>query len=190
MEQNSGVATVRNFALSKASGRYTAFLDSDDLWHKEKLQRQLRFMKSNKIAFSFTAFSTLNEDGESLDQINHVPNRLRYEGLLKETVIGCLTVMYDKKMIKECRFDTTLDKHEDYQCWLQMLKQIEYGGGLDEVLAYYRVRESSLSSNKLISASYVWKIIYNYQKIPLHKALYYFSSYGFKAVKKHIGRRV
>ncbi len=184
MKQNSGVAKVRNFAIKKARGDFISFLDSDDLWESEKLQKQLSFMQKEGVLFSFTAFSPITED-DRVKEINHVPNRLTYEGLLKRTVIGCLTVMYDAKKLGKCYFDESLGKHEDYQCWLEILKKIPFGGGLDENLAFYRLRESSLSSNKLIAASYVWKIIYRYQKIPFFKAIYYFSHYAIAAILKY-----
>ena len=188
MEINSGVAKVRNYAISLSKGDYLAFLDSDDLWEKEKLQKQLQFMQKDNLAFSFTAFSPINEDHTEVRKVNHVPKQLTYNALLKRTAIGCLTVMYDVSKVGKCYFDTTLAKHEDYQCWLEILKDIPYAGGLDMPLAYYRVRESSLSSNKIVASSYVWKIIYKYQKIPFYKAIYYFSHYAVKAVLKHSDR--
>jgi glycosyltransferase involved in cell wall biosynthesis len=190
MPKNSGVAKVRNRAIEEARGRYLAFLDADDLWHEDKLKLQLAFMKEQRVAFSFTAFDVIDESGENFFGVNEVPLRFGYEDLLKRTAIGCLTVMYDTFEIDKCYFDTTLGKHEDYQCWLEILKKIPYAGGLNEPLAYYRVRNSSLSSNKLIAASYVWKIIYRYQKIPFFKAVYYFSHYAFRAILKYRKRRV
>ena len=188
MQTNSGVAKVRNHALSLAAGEYIAFLDSDDVWLSDKLDKQLHFMMDKELAFSFTAFSPINEDNTETKRVNHVPQKLTYKDLLKRTAIGCLTVMYDVSKVGKCYFDTSLAKHEDYQCWLEILKGIPYAGGLDESLAYYRVRESSLSSNKIVAASYVWKIIYKYQKIPFYKALYYFSHYAIKAFTKHLDR--
>jgi glycosyltransferase involved in cell wall biosynthesis len=185
MPTNSGVARVRNKAISVAKGRYLAFLDADDLWHSDKLKIQLEFMLQNSLDFSFTAFDVIDESGKTSFGVNEVPLKFRYKDLLKHTAIGCLTVMYDTFKLDKCYFDISLGKHEDYQCWLEILKKIPYAGGLNEPLAYYRVRNSSLSSNKLIAASYVWKIIYRYQKIPFLKALYYFSNYAFKAVLKH-----
>ena len=145
-------------------------------------------MQTHDLAFSFCAFTPIDASGTEEKETNHVPLHLTYEGLLKQTVIGCLTVMYDQRHLGKCFFDTTLGKHEDYQCWLEILKRIPYAGGLNEPLAYYRIHGNSLSSNKLVAASYVWKIMHTYQHIPLPKALYYFSHYLFHAVIKHLKR--
>ena len=188
MNKNSGVAETRNFAISVARGRYLAFLDSDDLWDSDKLKVQITFMQANNLAFSFTAFTPINKSNSILYKVNEVPLKFSYKDLLLQTAIGCLTVVYDTKQIGKCYFDTSLGKHEDYQCWLEILKKISYAGGLNTPLAYYRIRENSLSSNKIVAASYVWKIIYKYQRIPFFKALYYFSSYALNALKKYRGR--
>ena len=97
--------------------------------------------------------------------------------------------MYDVNKLGKCYFETTLKKHEDYQCWLEILKKVPFSGGLNIPLAYYRVREKSLSSNKIVAASYVWKIIYTYQHIPFLQAIYYFSHYAFRAILKHAKRK-
>jgi len=189
MKKNSGVATVRNYAIDRAKGEYVAFLDCDDLWLPQKLEKQISFMRENSFLFSFTAFEPINESNTEKRGVNAVPAVLDYKGLLKETVIGCLTVMYNSKKIGKCHFDTTLGKHEDYQCWLEILKKIPHAGGLNESLAYYRVRGDSLSSNKFKAASYVWKIIYRYQKLPFLTSVYYFSNYAVKALVKHSKRK-
>lgn len=183
---NSGVAAARNYAVELAQGSYIAFLDSDDLWLPDKLEKQLQFMNTNHSSLSFTAYQRIDETGEISPHVVHVPSSITYNGLLKETVIACLSAMYDASRIGKFYFETSLKKHEDYQYWLEILKTIDKADGLDYPLAYYRTRNNSLSSNKISAASYVWKIQREYQSIPLLKAAYYFTSYALHSTIKHL----
>lgn len=183
---NSGVATARNYAIELAKGSYIAFLDSDDLWLPDKLEKQLRFMDANHSSLSFTAYQRIDESGEISPHVVRVPPSVTYNGLLKETVIACLSAMYDASKIGKFYFETSLKKHEDYQYWLEILKTVDKADGLDIPLAYYRSRNNSLSSNKIAAASYVWKIQREYQKVPFFKALYYFTSYALHSTIKHL----
>lgn len=188
MSENSGAAATRNYAIDLAVGDYIAFLDSDDLWVPNKLEEQVSFMQSNKLSLSFTGYEWIDEAGEQLKDIICVPKYVTYKQLLKQNIIGCLTAMYDSSKLGKFYFDTSLDKHEDYQYWLEILKVIPSAHGLDMTLAYYRIRENSLSSNKLIAASYVWKILREYQKIPFFNALYYFGIYMVRSVIKYYSK--
>ena len=186
LNTNSGPAVARNLAITKAKGTFLAFLDSDDIWTINKLKTQLQFMQENHSSFSFTAYQYLSKTGKINPHIIHVPSTITYSGLLKETVIACLSVIYNASELGKSYFDTSLNKHEDYQYWLEILKTINKADGLDEPLSYYRVRENSLSGNKISAASYVWKIQRQYQHIPFFKALYNFSNYAFHGTLKHL----
>ena len=186
LNQNSGPAIARNKAILEAKGKYIAFLDSDDLWSEKKLEKQLTFMTTSNSLLSFTSYQRINEVDSISPSIIHVPSQITYNGLLKQTVIACLSVMYDTSKIGKFYFDTSLQKHEDYQYWLEILKTIKQADGLDQSLAYYRTRNNSLSSNKLSAASYVWKIQKDYQHIPFHKRVFYFTSYAYYSTIKHL----
>lgn len=188
MTENSGAAATRNYAIELADGSFIAFLDSDDLWSPNKLESQILFMKNNGLVLSFSGYQWIDEKGQKLKEIIHVPQFVNYEQLLKKNIIGCLTAMYDSSKIGKFYFDISLKKHEDYQYWLEILKTIPHAGGLDIPLAYYRIRENSLSSNKLSAASYVWKILRKYQKIPFFKALYYFNIYILRSFIKYYSK--
>lgn len=185
LEANSGAAVARNYAISYAKGQFIAFLDSDDLWESDKLKKQVLFMKQQNSVLSFTAYQWVNEESKTLENTTHVPKSVTYEMLLKKNVIGCLTAMYDSSKIGNFYFDISLDKHEDYHYWLEILKIIPYAEGLDIPLAYYRTRHNSLSSNKISAARYVWKILRKYQKLSLYKAIYYFGWYTYKSILKY-----
>jgi len=165
-------------------GRYIAFLDSDDLWHQEKLEKQLQFMQEHAIALSYTAYSSIDEStGEVIREIA-IPSQIDYTQLLKQNIIGCLTAMYDTHILGKVTMPM-IRKRQDFALWLKILKEVPYAYGLDEVLAYYRVRGHSVSSNKIEASLYNWKLYREIEKLPLHKALYYFSWYTYKSILKY-----
>src|SRR5699024_10614858 len=101
LEENTWAAVARSTVIGKATGVYLAFLDSDDLWVKDKLKKQVTFMQHHDCAFSFTGYELMNEDGKLLDKYVPVPYVMTYDKLLKNTIIGCLTVMLDRNKIGE-----------------------------------------------------------------------------------------
>jgi len=184
LAKNSGAAVARNRAIQEAKGRYIAFLDSDDLWYQEKLEKQLRFMQEHAIALSYTAYSSIDEStGEVIREIA-IPSQVDYTQLLKQNSIGCLTAMYDTHILGKVMMPI-IRKRQDFALWLTILKEVPYAYGLDEVLAYYRVRGHSVSSNKIEASLYNWKLYREIEKLPLHKALYYFSWYTYKSILKY-----
>ena len=97
LKQNQGPGAARNHSLSQAKGRYIAFLDSDDLWLPHKLEQQLRFMQNRQSAFTFASYSLINQQGEDLHKTIHAPASITYRQYLRNTIIGCLTVMIDRE---------------------------------------------------------------------------------------------
>ena len=184
LEQNSGAAAARNTAIQNANGRYIAFLDSDDLWKKEKLQKQIEFMQKNGYAFTFTSYEHFKETKENIQNHVQIPKSLNYNQALKGNQIGCLTVMLDRKQISNIHFTT--QKHEDYILWLNILKQGITAYGIQESLALYITGNSkSISGNKVQSALWTWKVYRDNQKLSVVKSMYYFWLYVLNGVKKH-----
>lgn len=169
---NSGPAVARNRAIKEAKGRYIAFLDSDDLWHPKKLERQIKFMQENDHAFSFTYYEQMNEQGDSSGKIIAPPDKVNYEDMLKAGHIGCLTAIYDTRKLGKA-YMPLIKKRQDYGLWLELLKEEQYAYCLPEVLAFYRVRKSSLSSNKLKLLKYNWKLLREIEHLSVIKSLYY-----------------
>ena len=176
---NQGPAVSRNASITAATGRYIAFLDSDDLWTSDKLEKQLAFMKARSLAFSYTGYSAIDEASQKPVHVNRGKSTVTYQDLLAhQTTIGCLTVMFDttqcgKPLMPE------IQRRQDYALWLKILRLGFTAERLDEQLAVYRVRRHSVSRNKIRAAWYVWRVYREVEQLSLTKSLYYFAQYGF-----------
>lgn len=147
LKKNSGAGICRNTAIKKACGKYIAFLDSDDLWLPEKLEKQIKFMEKNNYNFTFTKYRYMEEEGKVLDKYVNVPVKLKYKTNLIYNPIGCLTVIYNSKRLGKM-FMPDITRGQDYSLWLKILKIEKYAYGLNETLSIYRLRSGSLSKNK------------------------------------------
>ncbi|MFP7297455.1 glycosyltransferase family 2 protein [Neobacillus niacini] len=185
LKKNGGPANARNRAMEAASGTYLAFLDSDDLWLPQKLEKQLMFMDQENLAFSCTAYRIMTEEGDRTDAVFHVPVKIDYKRLLKNTIIGTLTVMLDRRKVGKIKMPIHRDCSEDFGLWLSILSKGIQAYGLNEELAIYRKRENSLSSNKLKSAQKTWNTYRKVEKITIPSSLWYLANYSLHALKKH-----
>lgn len=180
LQKNSGAAVARNKAIEVAKGRYIAFLDSDDLWLPGKLEKQLAFMQSNNVPFSYTAYDKVDENGRVFGHIG-VPERVSYSDLLKTCSIGCLTAMYDTEYFGKVYMPINT-KREDFATWLQLLKKVDYAYGLNETLAQYRVYQNQTSAKKVKMAKENWHLYREIEGLNLIKASYYFSHYAVRGL--------
>ena len=142
-ERNSGAACSRNRALREAKGDWVAFLDSDDLWLPEKLEKQIAFMRDSGCNFSYTEYDTVNEDGEFLGRRFSGPAHITRAGMRCYCWPGCLTVMYDRREVGLVQI-ADLKKHNDYAMWLKVIEKANCLL-LPEVLGEYRVCKASIS---------------------------------------------
>lgn len=181
---NLGVSHARNRAIKESDGRYIAFLDSDDIWKKEKIELQIEFMKKNNYPFTFTAYEIIKESGEKTNKIFEVPDEIKYDQYLKNTIIGCLTVVIDKKVIEKVYMPH--EPLEDVLTWMEILKSGFNAQGLNENLALYRITGGSASSNKIMNAKKYYKLLRENQKLPLLYSLYCHAQYSINAIKKRI----
>ena len=156
-KKNSGAAFSRNYALREAKGKWIAFLDSDDLWNSNKLEKQIEFMKTNNYEFTYTNYKEINEKSESLNTIVTGPKKINKTGFYNYCYPGCLTIMYDAEKVGLIQIEN-LSKNNDYAMWLKVIKKAKNCYLLDEVLASYRKRTNSISSGskfKLIKHHYI-----------------------------------
>lgn len=155
-DKNSGAADSRNVALRAAVGKWIAFLDSDDTWEREKLEKQIRFMENGNYHFSYTRYEEINEDSEPLGIVVSGPSKITKIGMYNYCWPGCLTVMYDAEYVGLIQIED-IKKNNDYAMWLKVCKKANCYL-LDETLAKYRRgRTGSISSHnykKLISWHY------------------------------------
>ena len=183
LSENHGVANARNIALQNAVGRYIAFLDSDDIWLHEKLEKQIDFMKVNNYVFTYHQYRHF-ASSDKVGEIVKIPSQLDYKDALKGNSIGCLTVCLDKSKIKP--FIMPAQRHEDYIAWLNILKENEIAAyGLQRDLGRYRVdSKDSVSTNKLKSAVWTWKVYRDSQLLSVLKSVYYMCFYITSGIKK------
>lgn len=145
---NKGAAYSRNCALNQAKGRWIAFLDSDDLWMPDKLEKQIRFMEDNKYSFSYTCYNEMDGDGKDTDVIVSGPSKVTKAGMFAFCWPGCLTVMYDASVVGLIQI-VDIKKNNDYAMWLKVCQKVDCYL-LPEVLAKYRRgREGSVSSHDI-----------------------------------------
>ncbi|MFT8318510.1 MAG: glycosyltransferase family 2 protein [Sporolactobacillus sp.] len=183
-EKNGGAAHARNRALHQARGRYVAFLDSDDRWKPEKLEKQLAFMKEGGYAFSFTGYEYIARDGKLLGKQVAAPRTVCYRDMLKNTIVGCLTVMIDREKTGPFQMPD-LRSRQDLATWLTLLRRGMVAHGLDEPLAEYRLSGArSLSGNKWEAARKTWQVYRKVEHISLPRSLWYFSHYAVNALIK------
>jgi teichuronic acid biosynthesis glycosyltransferase TuaG len=168
---NMGAGLSRNLGILKAKGKYISFIDSDDIWKKDKLKNQLSFMLNNKIEFCFTSYSIINKKNSIIKFIKAKKN-IDYQDLIKSCDIGLSTVMLKKKLLKKIKF-TKIKTKEDYILWLKLSKKNVKMLGLDQKLVLWRKLDDSLSSSvfqRVKDAIYVYNnfLKYNFIKSTYH----------------------
>lgn len=152
-ERNSGAAVSRNRALEAATGKWVAFLDSDDMWMPDKLTDQLYFMVENDCHFSYTRYSQIDENSQPLHVEITGPRKVGRRKMFRYDYIGCLTVMYDREYVGLVQVEPSLSSRNDYAIWLKVCKHCPCML-LDRNLARYRVRKNSLSHSGMKSKLY------------------------------------
>lgn len=148
LDKNSGAGVARNEAIIISKGRFIAFLDSDDLWKSTKLEKQINFLLSNNLPFTFSFYDCIDEDGKLLNKRIEAPETLTYRQLFFCNFIGNLTGIYDVNYFGKIPI-STIRKRQDWIVWLTILKKIKKARPIPESLAFYRVRKNSISSSKI-----------------------------------------
>jgi teichuronic acid biosynthesis glycosyltransferase TuaG len=182
---NRGPGGARTTALEAARGRYVAFLDSDDVWLPEKLERQIAFMTGRGAALSYTQYRRIDQAGAIVSDVVGVPAMLDYQALLRNTAIATSTVVVDRAMTGPFTMQDVF--YDDYVCWLALLKRGFIAHGLQEDLMRYRILARSWSRNKLRSAAQVWRIYRDVERLALVPAAWVFTQYAWNAFRKYRG---
>lgn len=185
LEKNVGAAAARNVAIEHAQGQYIAFLDSDDVWEEYKLEKQLTFMKQYSYAFTFSNYYVMEENGKKTGNIIKVPSSLSYHQYLRNTIIGCLTVIIDRKQTGDFKMPLIKSSH-DMALWLLIMKRGFKAYGLKEVLSGYRLVSTSNTAKKWKAAKDVWRVYREIENLSVLYAVYCFCGYAINAVWKRI----
>lgn len=183
---NQGAAAARNSGIDASSGRYIAFLDADDIWKPEKLEKQVAFMERTGAAFSFHSYEFGDENASPTGKIVHAPARLKYKQALSRTVIFTTTVMFDTEKIDMEIIHMPQVPSEDTATWWRILKSGYEAYGLDENLAIYRRPGKSLSSNKLVAIQRIWFLYRNIADLSVLKSMYYFGGWAIRATLRRL----
>lgn len=186
LKQNVGAAKARNAGIMAAKGKYLCFLDADDLWVPEKLEKQVKFMVDKDCAFSFTRYEFADASGKPNGKVVSVPDTITYKQALRNTTIWTSTVVFDmRKLTKD---DVLMPEiaSEDTATWWKVLKKVNCAYGLDKVLSYYRRSGQTLSSNKLVAIRRIWRLYRDYEGLNLAQSFANFVGYATNAVRRRV----
>lgn len=185
-QANGGSAAARNHALRQIQGQYVCFLDSDDIWDKTFLEKQLQFMQQHRAVLVYASYRRINENNVEILKPFIVPPKVDYRGLLKTCSISCLTALYDRSIVGEVYFNEALKSlRDDFVFWLTILKRIDYAYGNPEVLAAYRVFSTSTTGNKKKVIKPQFRVYHKVEKLGLVRSMYYFIHWAVNGFFKY-----
>ena len=180
LKKNQGAGFCRNFAIKNSNSPYIAFIDSDDIWKKNKLKKQINFMLNNKIEFSYTYYETFGNNNKKIK----IPKKFTYSSFIRNTSIATSTMMIKRDRIGNNKF--TLTKIcEDFYFKCNLLKKVKYAYCLNKFLTKYRIRNNSLQSSSLRNFYWIWKINKQYNKFNFFKNFISLMFISFNSLKKY-----
>ena len=185
-QANQGSATARNTAIDYAKGRYIAFLDADDLWDTDFLEKQLQFIAQNNAAISCASCRRIDENNQEVLVPFLVPTHITYKDMLRSCHLPCLSTILDRQQLINIAFNTKLHSlRDDYVLWLSLIKQVGCAYGNTQVLTSYRLTSTAATANK-------WKVIkpqflvyYRIEKLGLLRSIYYLCHWAYYGLKKY-----
>lgn len=186
LKENGGAARARNKGVLESTGRFLTYLDGDDLWEPDKLEKQLAFVREQDAAFCFTGYEFADETGRGLGKIVKVPATIDYKEALKNTTIFTSTVMFDTEKIPKNQLQMPEIKSEDTALWWKILRQGGVAYGLNENLVKYRRPGKSLSSNKLEAIRRIWNLYRKAEGMGILNSAWHLCFWAVRAVKRRI----
>lgn len=183
LERNQGVSAARNHAVNSSNGKWIAFLDSDDVWLPNKLERQLLLAEKTSAVFLYTGACVIDKSSKKTGRVFSVPSAVSYRSLLVSTDLICSTIVMRKELFLRHPMERS-DLHEDYICWISILREGYTAQGIQEPLVLYRIAENSKSGNKFKSAKMMWQTYRHIGLHPIH-VLWCFLNYTIHGVFRY-----
>jgi len=181
-KKNYGAGMSRNIGIKHSSGSIIAFLDADDIWYSDKLEKQVKFMRENKYDFSFTNYSKKISNKKSI-HVQSKKRKISYKDLLHDNEIGLSTVMLNKNIIKNELFPSLKTK-EDYVAWLKLSKENYIAYNLNEFLSEWNFSTNSLSSNLLQKVLDGFRVYYIYLDFNFLKSLIFLFRLSINSINR------
>lgn len=183
--KHQGIAEARYTSIQHSQGRYLAFLDSDDIWVNDKLEKQVKFMQDNGYAFTYGNYEIIDSDGKRIGKTIHNGGIVDYNKYLKNTILGCGSVMLDKEQTGPF-IQPADDVNDDMALWCSIMRKGIKAYPMDEVLYLYRIRNDGASSHRFKMVKSVWRVYRKQEKLSLPKSVVCFVGYVFNAIKKRL----
>lgn len=183
LKKNNGAGFCRNYGIKKSKSPYVAFIDSDDVWKKNKLEKQIIFMKKNNFSFSYTNYETFGEK----KKIIIPPLRFDYKSFINNTSIGTSTMMVKRKELRNIKF-TNSKICEDYYFKCKLLKRVKFAFCLNKFLTRYRIRHNSMQSSNIKNIFWIWKINRDFNKLSIINNLTSIINISINSIKKYGGK--
>lgn len=181
LNKNSGVAIARNKGIEASTGAYLCFIDADDYWVLDKIEKQVKFMEDNNYVFIYSNYLYYSDNKK---HVAKVPSKLDYKSAIKNTAIFTSTVMFNMEVLsKEDIYMPNIKKGQDTATWWQVLKKGYTAYAMNEELSIYRVGNKSLSHNKFKALKRTWNL-YKREDMNIFKKVYCFICYVFNAIKR------
>ena len=182
-KKNKGAGFSRNLAIKKSNSYYLAFIDSDDLWKKDKLKKQIDFMQNNNYNFTYTYYETFSDNNRIIKTIK-TPKKFNFRSFVKNTSIATSSMIVKRNFAGNTKFsDTKICEDYYYKC--QLLKKIQFAYCCPDYLMQYQIRENSLQSNRLRNLYWMWKINKELNHFNIIKNLISIFSISINSLKKY-----
>lgn len=182
-QANRGAAVARNAGITMATGRYVAFLDSDDYWSEHKLKAQIGFMSANGISFSYGDYDAIDATTGALVRRHQAPDRVTYFDLLRGCPIGCLTAAFDLAVLGK-RYMPDIRRGQDWGFWLVLTRDGVVARRYPGLHAFYHRSRNSLSSGKLEKVPDIYRIYRDQERFGTTRSVWYMSAHVYGALSK------
>ena len=191
LQENVGSGQARNIAIQAAKGHYITFLNSDDVWAMNKLEKQLEFMQAHNVAFSYTDYQFIDDDNQVYEPVIEMPNQLAYQDLIRSsTAIGCSTVMIDRYKVGKIQLTNNRKIPDDFALWLSILKRGFKAKRLEKVYVYHRKSNYVLKKNNSQTATRIWSLYRQVEKLNFFESAFCLVNYAKQEVKRNRSLKV